>query len=320
MIPDAPRFGLLLFPRLTQLDLTGPFEVLARVPGAQVHLIWKTLAPVASDTGLRLLPTATFADCPELDLLLVPGGAGVNELMTDRETLDFLRGAAERTPYLASVCTGALVLGAAGILKGRRAATHWASRSFLEAFGAVPVAERVVVDGSLFTGGGVTAGIDIALRVVGELLGETVAGTIELSLEYDPQPPYGVGSPERAGPDFTGSTLQRMAPLLESRAVAVRAAASALNGVESADEKRGGALLLEVVAPALGRDVDAMLLVAWRVEPGGRVTTGEPLFDVETDKAVFEVEAEAQGVLAEVLVPAGEKVAPGTVVARIRPG
>jgi cyclohexyl-isocyanide hydratase len=225
---QAPRFGFLLFPRLTQLDLTGPYEVLARVPGASVHLIWKTIEPVASDTGMRILANATFSDCPELDLLLVPGGAGVNELLGDSETLEFLRRSASRTRYLASVCTGALALGAAGLLKGRRAATHWTSREFLEAFGAVVVPERVVVDGPLFTGGGVTAGIDIALRIVGELLGEPMAKAIQLSIEYAPQPPYDAGSPEKAGSELTGLVRQRAAPMLESRAAAVRLAAKKL--------------------------------------------------------------------------------------------
>ncbi|WP_431854718.1 DJ-1/PfpI family protein [Azospirillum sp.] len=228
MDAHAPTFGLLLFPGLTQLDLTGPYEVLARVPGAKVHLIWKTLDPVAADTGMRILPTTTFADCPDLDLLLVPGGVGVNEQMGDAETLAFLRERARRTRHLASVCTGALVLGAAGLLKGRRAGTHWASRGFLEPFGAIPVAERVVIDGALFTGGGVTAGIDIALRIVGSLLGDPVAKGIQLSIEYDPHPPYDAGSPERAGAAETDAMRACMAPMLESRAAAVRAAVAAL--------------------------------------------------------------------------------------------
>jgi len=229
---DTPTFGLLLFPGLTQLDLTGPYEVLARVPGAKVNLIWKTLDPVTADTGMRILPTTTFAECPDLDLLLVPGGAGVNELMGDAETLAFLRERAGRTRYLASVCTGALVLGAAGLLKGRRAATHWASRHFLEAFSAEPVAERVVVDRTLFSGGGVTAGIDIALRIVGSLFGEALAKAIQLSIEYDPQPPFAAGSPEGAGPEVVAVMRERMGPMLESRAAAVRSAALALGGMD----------------------------------------------------------------------------------------
>lgn len=221
---DTPTFGLLLFPHLTQLDLTGPYEVLARVPGARVHLIAKTLDPVAADTGMRILPTTTFADCPDLDLLLVPGGAGVNEAMGDAETLAFLCERVGRTRHLASVCTGALVLGAAGLLRGRRAGTHWASRHFLPAFGAIPVSERVVVDGTLFTGGGVTAGIDIALRIVADLLGETVAKAIQLSIEYDPKPPFNAGSPEAADAAVLERVRGAMGGMLEARAAAVRAA------------------------------------------------------------------------------------------------
>ncbi|PWC37080.1 DJ-1/PfpI family protein [Azospirillum sp. TSO22-1] len=223
-------FGLLLLPRLTQLDLTGPYEVLARVPGAKVHLIWKTLDPVTADTGLRILPTTTFAECPDLDLLLVPGGAGVNELMGDAEALAFLRERAGCTRHLASVCTGALVLGAAGLLKGRRSGTHWASRPFLTAFGAIPVAERVVVDGTLFTGGGVTAGIDIALRIVADLLGETAAKAIQLSIEYDPKPPFDNGSPEAADAAVLERVMGAMGGMLEARAAAVKAAAALLRG------------------------------------------------------------------------------------------
>lgn len=228
MTEKALSFGLLLFPNVTQLDLTGPYEVLARVPGARVHLLWKTLDPVRSDTGLTILPTVTLAEAPPLDLILVPGGGGINALLTDEEVLDFLEERASSTRYLAGICTGSLVLGAAGLLDGKRAGTHWASRDFLSAFGATPVAERVVVDGSLFTGGGVTAGIDVALRIVGELIDETAAKLVQLSIEYDPQPPFDAGSPERAGERVTADLLARMRPMLEARAAAVAAGADAL--------------------------------------------------------------------------------------------
>lgn len=226
---DAPQFGLLLFPNITQLDLTGPYEVLARVPGARTHLLWKTLDPVQADTGMRILPTATFADRPNLDLLLVPGGAGVNDLLTDDETLDFLRRTAASTRHVGAVCTGSLVLGAAGLLEGKRAGSHWASRHFLPEFGATPVAERVVVDGTLFTGGGVTAGIDIALRIVADLCGEPLAKAIQLSIEYDPRPPFDAGSPERAGEEVVTRVREAMKPMIERRAEAVRRAAVALH-------------------------------------------------------------------------------------------
>ncbi len=164
------RSGMLVFPNMTQLDLTGPYEVLARLPGAETLLLWKNLDPVRSEHGLTILPDTSFADCPPLDLVFVPGGAGVNPLLEDDEVLTFLRRAAAGARYVVGVCTGSLVLGAAGLLRGRRATTHWMSRDLLHAFGAEPVAERVVVDGNLFTGGGAyTAGIDVALTVAAEI-------------------------------------------------------------------------------------------------------------------------------------------------------
>ncbi|MGA9011724.1 MAG: DJ-1/PfpI family protein, partial [Acetobacteraceae bacterium] len=182
----ALRIGLLLFPRMTQLDLTGPFEVFARLPDAQVLLLWKTLEPIEADSGLRLLPYATLRDCPPLDVVCVPGGPGVNALMEDPEILDWLRRQAEHARYVSSVCTGSLVLGAAGLLRGRRATSHWGARDLLPAFGATPTIGRVVRDGNLFTGGGVTAGIDFALTMVAELAGPQVAQAIQLQIEYAP--------------------------------------------------------------------------------------------------------------------------------------
>ncbi|MBK4723379.1 DJ-1/PfpI family protein [Azospirillum sp. YIM DDC1] len=228
MTDRAPSFGLLLFPDVTQLDLTGPYEVLARVPGAQVHLLWKTLDPVRSDTGLTILPTTTLAEAPPFDLILVPGGGGINALLTDDEVLGFLEERASRTRFLAGICTGSLALGAAGLLDGKRAATHWASRNFLAAYGATPVAERVVVDGTLFTGGGVTAGIDVALRIVGNLFGVDSAKLVQLAIEYDPQPPFDAGSPDRAGERLTADLLARMRPMLDARVAAVASGAVAL--------------------------------------------------------------------------------------------
>lgn len=192
------RIGLLLFPGLTQLDLTGPYEVFARLPGAEVHLLWKNAEPVRTEHGLALIPTTILEASPPLDLICVPGGPGVNELLTDTEVLAFLRRAAAGARWVTSVCTGALVLGAAGLLQGRRATTHWMSRHFLADFGATPVEERVVVDGNVITGGGVTAGIDFALHVVGEVAGRAAAETIQLAIEYDPHPPVDAGTPRTA--------------------------------------------------------------------------------------------------------------------------
>lgn len=221
--------GFLVFPNITQLDLTGPFEVLSMMPGAQMHLVWKTLAPVrAGGGGLVLQPTTTFADCPPLDVVCVPGGAGMNALLTDAETLDFLRRQAASARYVTSVCTGALVLGAAGLLKGRRAATHWMSMDFLPAFGAIPVNERVVIDGNVITGGGVTAGIDFGLRVVAALAGEDVARRIQLGIEYNPAPPFDSGHPDRADPALIRTVTEGAAARQAERRAQVEKAAAAL--------------------------------------------------------------------------------------------
>ncbi len=223
------RAGFLLFPDLTQLDLTGPYEVLARLPDAEVHLIARNADPVRTEHGLTILPTTTYATAPNFDLVCVPGGSlGVNALLRDDETLDFLRKASTRTRYMTSVCTGSLVLGAAGLLRGKRATTHWTSLEFLRAFGAEPVSERVVFDGAVITGAGVTAGIDMALRICAEIAGARVAQRIQLIMEYDPQPPFHAGSPRIADPELTAELLAAVAPRMQSRAEAVRRAAEAL--------------------------------------------------------------------------------------------
>ena len=190
--------GFLLFPRLTQLDFTGPHEVMSRLPGAEVRLIWKEAGPVRSDTGLVMLADTAMGDCPQLDILCIPGGPGVAALMEDEAVLAFLRAQAPGARYVTSVCTGALVLGAAGLLRGRRATTHWASHDFLAALGAEPVEARVMRDGNLVTGGGVTAGIDFALTIAAEIAGPEVAQAIQLQIEYAPAPPFQAGRPETA--------------------------------------------------------------------------------------------------------------------------
>lgn len=222
------HIGLLLFPDITQLDMTGPYEVFTKLPDARVHLVWKNRDPVRAGGGMQILPTMTFADCPQLDLICVPGGAGMNALLNDAETLDFIRRQAKRARYVTSVCTGALVLGAAGLLKGRRAATHWMSREMLSAFGAMPAAERVVVDGNVITGGGVTAGIDFAIEVAALVFGEELAKAIQLGIEYDPHPPFDTGSPERAEPDLVAKVRAGAAKRQAERQAAVEAAASRL--------------------------------------------------------------------------------------------
>ena len=204
------HIGFLLFPHVTQLDLTGPAQVLGRMPGAQVHLVWKTRDPVPTDVGFTINPTATFADCPPLDVLCVPGGFGIERLFGDDDTLAFLRRQGAQARYVTSVCNGSLVLGAAGLLAGYRSACHWMWLPFLERFGAVPVAERIVRDRNRISGGGVTAGIDFGLALAAELAGEDVARTIQLALEYDPQPPFDSGCTAKA----TTETLVRARALL----------------------------------------------------------------------------------------------------------
>lgn len=213
----ALRFGIVVFPNVQQLDATGPYEVFASVPDANVHLLWKDRQPVTSATGLVLAPTTTFAECPRLDVICVPGGRGINDLLRDEEVLGFLRAQAAQARYVSSVCTGALVLGAAGLLKGRRATTHWAAHDLLARFGAIPTHGRVVRDGNLFTAGGVTAGIDFGLTVVAELLGTAEAQTIQLGHEYAPEPPFDAGTPETAPPDVVAAARARLAPSRKAR-------------------------------------------------------------------------------------------------------
>lgn len=222
--------GFLVFPELTQLDMTGPFEVLYRLPGSETHLIWKTREPIRTGGGLMLVPTTTLADCPPLDLICIPGGGGVDALLDDAEVLDFVRRHAATARFVTSVCTGSLLLGAAGLLRGRRAACHWLSRDLLAAFGAVPDAARVVVDGNVITGGGITAGIDFALRVVAEIHGRELAEQIQLAIEYDPDPPFGAGSPATAGADLVRAVTDAAADRQRRRAERVAAAAKALSG------------------------------------------------------------------------------------------
>lgn len=203
------RIGLLVFPDIMQLDMTGPHEVFTKLPDTQVMLVWKSLEPVKAAGGMRILPDVTYADCPQLDVICVPGGSGMNALLNDEETLGFLRKQAETARYATSVCTGSLVLGAAGLLKGRRAACHWMSRDMLKKFGAIPDGSRVVIDGNYVSGGGVTAGIDFGLTLAAEIFGEDVAKAVQLGIEYAPHPPFDAGSPEGAGEAVEKSVRDR---------------------------------------------------------------------------------------------------------------
>lgn len=192
------EIGLLAFPGVQQLDLTGPYEVFATAPGTTVRIVAATLDPIVSATGLVLTPDVTLADCPDLDVVCIPGGGGINALLTDEVVLDWIRRQAATASWVTAVCTGSLVLGAAGLLEGRRATTHWASHHLLERFGAIATEKRVVRDGNLITGGGVTAGIDMALTVVAAMLDQTTAELVQLGLEYAPAPPFASGHPSTA--------------------------------------------------------------------------------------------------------------------------
>src|SRR5450631_1945628 len=226
---SAPlQIGLVIFPKVTQLDFTGPLQVFSSVPGAKVHLIWKRIEPVPSDSVLTLTPTITFADCPQLDVICVPGGAGSDDMVKDEEVLDFLRRQAKGAKYITSVCTGSLVLGAAGLLRGYRATTHWSAMDHLAPFGATAEKIRVCVDRNRVTGGGVTAGIDFALTLVSIMVDRPNAEMIQLRLEYNPAPPFNSGSPDTAPPQILALMQQRIAPYRQRRDEANSRAAARL--------------------------------------------------------------------------------------------
>lgn len=219
------RIAFLLFPNVTQLDLTGPAQVLSRLGDARLDLVAATLEPVPTDAGFSILPTATFADVPAADILCVPGGYGTSDAIADDATLDWVRRVGEGAAWVTSVCTGSLVLGAAGLLDGYKAGCHWAQRHMLPLFGAEPVAERVVVDRNRVTGGGVTAGIDFALTLTAMIRGQQHAELVQLSLEYDPHPPFDAGSPECASAAVVDAFERRSAKLAPDRDDRLRALA-----------------------------------------------------------------------------------------------
>jgi len=219
--------GLLFFPGMTQLDVTGPFEVLARLPGVRMHLLWKRIEPITSDVGLTLMPTTTFADCPKLDVLCVGGGPGQMALMDDAEVMRFVADAGATARYVTSVCAGCLILAGAGLLTGYKSACHWLSRDQLEIFGVIPVAERIVVDRNRISGGGVTAGIDFGFRVAAELCGDDVAKRLQLMLEYDPQPPFDI-TEQNAPRELLADIRSAAGPMLEERRRSCERAAARL--------------------------------------------------------------------------------------------
>lgn len=222
------HIAFLLFPNVTQLDLTGPAQVLSRLGNAKIDLVARTRDPVSTDAGFDLLPTATFADVAHADILCVPGGFGTVAAMEDAETLDWVHRIGTDAPWVTSVCTGSLVLAAAGLLTGYKAACHWASRHQLAWFGAEPVAERTVFDRNRVTGGGVTAGIDFALALTAAIRGEDHAKFVQLSIEYDPAPPFDSGTPEKADPATIARYREMVAKNAPDREARVRAVAEAL--------------------------------------------------------------------------------------------
>lgn len=208
---------MLIFPQMTQLDMTGPYEVLARLPNSKVDLVARALGPITTDRGMKIVPTVTYETCPQLDVIMVPGGPGQQELMEDEAALGFLRKQAAAAKYVTSVCTGSLVLGAAGLLKGKRAACHWNALEHLKLLGAIPVSEHVVVEGNVITGAGVTSGIDFALTLAAILEGEQTAREIQLQIEYDPAPPFDCGSPKKAVHEMVEKLRAQGLRLFEAR-------------------------------------------------------------------------------------------------------
>ena len=240
MIPHDThlQIGSLLFEGIDQIDLTGPFEVLARVPNATYRIYGKSMAPVRDLKGLRLTPDAVLAEAPPLDVLHVPGGPGQETVMDDPEILGWIRQQASGACSIFSVCTGALICGAAGLLKGRRATTHWASLHLLHYFGAIPIDERVVIDGAFIFAAGVTAGIDGALRLAAELRGDEVAQTIQLQMVYAPEPPFDSGTPETAPSAILEQARRSARPLTVQREQTARRFAAKLGiAVQGAVEK-----------------------------------------------------------------------------------
>ena len=231
--PASLSIAFLLYPGMTQLDLTGPAQVLSRMGNATLHFVAKTHEPVPTATGFSIMPTATFDEVQAADILCVPGGMSCVEVMEDEESLAWVRRAGVSASWVTSVCTGSLILGAAGLLGGYRAACHWAWREHLALFGAEPVAERVVFDRNRVTGGGVTAGIDFGFALMAAIRGEKHARIVQLGLEYDPAPPFDSGSPDRAAPELLAFYRERMEALAPDRETRIREVAIRFAAVEA---------------------------------------------------------------------------------------
>ncbi|RLP76237.1 DJ-1/PfpI family protein [Xanthobacter tagetidis] len=245
---ETLEIGLLFFPGMTQLDVTGPFEVLARLPGARIHLLWKSLDPITSDVGLTLMPTTPFAECPTLDVLCVGGGPGQMALMDDPEVMAFVADAGARARYVTSVCAGCFILAGAGLLTGYRSACHWLSRDQLAVLGAIPVKDRIVVDRNRISGGGVTAGIDFAFEVAAQLCGVDIARRLQLMLEYDPKPPFDI-TEDNAPAELLAEIRSAARPMLEERLRSSERAAARLAAGQPQSDVAGGAAGCSAGAP-----------------------------------------------------------------------
>ena len=219
---DHLTFGALLFARMDQCDVTGPFEVLSRVNDSSFLMIARTKDPVTDARGLVLSPNLSLSEAPQVDVLLIPGGPGQQDLMMDEAVLSFIRSQAHGAKLVFSVCTGALLAGAAGLLTGVEATTHWAALPILSYFGAIPVNRRVVVDGKYVSAAGVTSGLDGALRIVALLRGDRAAQEIQLGIEYFPDPPFDSGSPDTAPREVLDSVRESLRPITEARLATAR--------------------------------------------------------------------------------------------------
>ena len=220
--------GTFIYPRMDQIDFTGPFAVLSRLPDSELHVMALERGPIKDHKGLVLTPQTTISEAPPLDVLHIPGGPGQEALMRDERVLSMIRRHADQGRLVFSVCTGALLCGAAGILRGRRATTHWSAFDLLHYFGATPVNARVVVDGNIVTAAGVTAGIDGALRLAALLRGDRVAQEIQLDIQYAPEPPFNAGTPQSAPGEVVDALKERFGPLTEARRATARALAAQL--------------------------------------------------------------------------------------------